>query len=236
MDRKVLAIALAVAAFVVVFSMTFAADASESESNDFDFNESSSFMKFMNAPMEVMDGKNPGNDGFGPREGMKGHMFDNPPMNGDRRPLPLESDDGRKNFGLNPNLDQPRYNHDADPETMMEFIEPMMEDVSKFDPAFVEDVIEYAEEHGMSDVARRLAEKLAENYARYMDVLNDVYSLDTRASGVDDDQDDNSDFELVDEEDEEDPQEFSVPNESIFIPFLQTIDVHTLFQYMQLDI
>ena len=235
MGVKSFAFAFAVAAFAIVFSMVLVADAMDSSSEESEFNDKSfpQLSPFMAGDKE--DGAFPMDRAMGPRDQMRGvpDFMDRPV---DDRMFAKNPKDGDQMMGPRPGSEMPRYNHDADPEVMKELIGSMMEDVSRFDPAFVEDVIVFAEENGMDEIAKQLAQKLAENYANYMDVFGNIYSLDTRASGVDDDQDDDSDFELVEEEDEEDPLNFSVPNESLFIPFLKPVDAHTLFQCMQLDI
>jgi hypothetical protein len=117
---------------------------------------------------------------------------------------------------------RPEYEHDATPEMMSASLRPMIDgDISDFDPGFVEDVINYAEENGMYEVAEFLMKKLAAYFESYLHVTLHINAIDTRASGLDDDVDEAQDFEVVDDDDEdpEDPMPYGESPISLYKPF-----------------
>jgi len=120
--------------------------------------------------------------------------------------------------------EKPEYQHDADPETLEAHIKPMIDgDITEFDPGFIEDTIDYAESVGMYDVAAELRAKLAANFERYLRTSSSLSPLNTRASGLDDDDvDESADFIFVEEEDDEEvpvPFVFEEPLPTFFKPF-----------------
>ncbi len=118
---------------------------------------------------------------------------------------------------------QPRYEHDAEPEVLEANIEPMIEgDIRNFDPGFVADAIDFAEEQGMHDVAEKLKAKLASLLEYYMRSTSNINSADSRASGFDDEPaEDDADFVVIedDEEQEEDVPSFEEPMPDFYISF-----------------
>ena len=111
----------------------------------------------------------------------------------------------------------------AEPQMMIvheEVSVPADPELGSFDPEFVQDVIDFALENGMDDLAARLAQRLAETTGYLLKVSNTVNALDTRASGLELDTDSDDDIEVVeDDEDEEDPMPYS-PIEETAKPFL----------------
>ncbi len=214
MSRKLLLLALAVVSFAAVCVSLDLAAAMDSEAE-------------ADRPMDQPDRNMPGS--------MCGHM--EPPMDGPR-PLGMMPGDMAPMDGgmdpqkriepraepgpMGPRSEQPEYQHDASPEVLSAHLKPMIDgDISEFDPGFVEDAIDYAMDNGMEDIAELLKKKLAANYESYLHTILHIGAIDTRASGFDDDMDEASDFELVDENEEDpvDPMPFSEPAPSQYNPF-----------------
>ena len=117
---------------------------------------------------------------------------------------------------------QPRYEHDAEPEVLEANLEPMIEgDIRNFDPGFVADAIDFAEEQGMHDVAEKLRAKLASLLEYYMRSTSNINSANSRASGLDDEPTEDADIVVIeeDEEQEEDVPFFAEPLPSFYISF-----------------
>ena len=106
-----------------------------------------------------------------------------------------------------PMPEKPRYEHDAEPQVLEANLDVMIEgDIRNFDPGFVADAIDFAEDHGMHDVAERLKAKLASLIESYMRSSSNINSADSRASGFDDDTVD-EDADIISVEEEEEPEE-----------------------------
>lgn len=235
MTKGLFAVVLALAALAVVSFAVMSADAGESEA----FDMHADGMVPPEEPMfSVGDPMERSPAGPGPRgqgaDGALQSMMDRPaPPAADMQFM----DRPGEPMGPRPDSERPRYNHDADPETMEDFINHMDErDISEFDPGFVADVIEFAEENGMEDVADRLSKKFYENFASYLDTLGSLSTMDTRASGMDDESDEESDFEVVEDEEEEDPFQF-LPSEEMPEPqFIKPVSAPAVLKCIQLDL
>jgi hypothetical protein len=141
---------------------------------------------------------------------------------GPKQPIPFDKPDAPPM----PPSKHPEYDHDASPEVLEANLEPMViGDIGEFDPGFVEDAIKFAEDRGMHDIAEILKKKLCAIIEQYMRSSTSLNSADTRASGFDDEVDDEAQFELVEEEEE--PEEeivfFDTPEQTFFIPFCAPI-------------
>ena len=198
MPKRILALAMFIAAFAAVSLVVTVADESDSSAvGDFGVGE---------APFGDFAPKDPGFK----------------PMGNDmRRELPVDDRFDKREFGdfgpmegpKGPMMDMqskaPEYNHDATPDDFERLIPVMVdEDISAFDPEFVEDAIEYAKDNGMQDAADMLQKKLADyiSVARASSLFN---AMDTRASGFDDEETDDSDpITVEDEEEDEDPMPY----------------------------
>jgi len=219
MSRKLLLLALAVVSFAAVCVSLDLVAAMDSEAE-------------ADRPTDQQDRNMP--------DPMRGHMEpprDNPPMDGPKPPCTLQDRMPPMDGGMDlqkrieprpepgqfgPRSEQPEYQHDASPEVLSAHLRPMIDgDISEFDPGFVKDVIDYAMDSGMEEIAELLMKKLAANYEAYLHTMMNIGAIDTRASGFDDHMDEVSDFELVDddEEDPEDPLPFSEPAPSQYNPF-----------------
>ena len=217
---------LAVAGFAAVFlsvdlAGAFDSDADSEENLNLPNTEPSPF-SFERKPPHELKEREPRQD----KAGMQPMMAIPTEMQMGPRGIPMGGPD---DFGsrFEPEVpgsisQQPEYMHDADSETLSAHIRPMIDgDISEFDPGFVEDAIDYAMDNGMEDVAELLMKKLASYFESYMHTSLLICAMDTRASGIDDDCDEEADFELVDaeEEDPADPMPFSEPTRKIFESF-----------------
>lgn len=143
----------------------------------------------------------------------------NRPMDnmGPKQPIPIDKPDAPM-----PPSKHPEYDHDATPEVLEANLEPMViGDIGVFDPGFVEDAIKFAEDRGMHDIAEILKKKLCAIIEQYMRSSSSLNSADTRASGFDDEVDEEVQFELVEEEEE--PEEefvfFDTPEQTFSVSF-----------------
>lgn len=228
LNGRILMILLAVAAFASVAVFVHSADAMDPAAPGSEAEED----KFFSVQ--------PFDDGRGPRPMNGGPQNDPgrsvPPGSDMGRPVPMEFLDPNGNVDTvkqavqTPQMmpdgrlprERPAYAHDAEPADIEANLEPMMEgDISRFDPGFVQDAIDFAEEKGMQDIADLLKAKLAEIIENYMRSSSTLNSADSRASGLDDEPDEEDDFAVV--EDEEEPEEetffFEVPAPVFFVTF-----------------
>jgi len=212
LNRKILILALAVAAIASAVLFACPAEAmdpiqngSEPDEGPFDKNQ------------HPDDGKGPGPSTM---MGMQA-----PPGSDMGRPVPPEFIDAEGNvMGEKqrmqtpkveprvelPGQETPRYDHDGKPQDFEVCLEPMVDgDIRVFDPGFVADAIDFAEDNGMHDVAEILRAKLAAIIEYNMRSSSNINSADSRASGLDDGPEDDADIVIVEEEEE--PEEAIVP-------------------------
>ncbi len=124
-----------------------------------------------------------------------------------RGPMDSRPFDDRRGPGA-PEPRGPEYAHDATPEVIEELIPIMVEeDISIFDPGFVEDAIEFARDSDMGEVADLLSKKL-QDYLISSQIFSDISTMDTRANGFEEDADEDSDIIVVEESDDEEPEAF----------------------------
>ena len=110
-----------------------------------------------------------------------------------------------------PDSRAPEYNHDATPEEIRDMIPVMIEeDISIFDPGFVEDAIEYAKDNGMEMEANILSNKLSDMLS-ILRTVNLINSADTRANGLEIEDQNEDEIVIIEEvgEDEDMPLVFS---------------------------
>ena len=110
-----------------------------------------------------------------------------------------------------PDSRAPEYNHDATPEEIRDMIPVMIEeDISIFDPGFVEDAIEYAKDNGMEMEANILSNKLSDMLS-ILRTVNLINSADTRANGLEIEDQNEDEIVIIEEvgEDEDVPLVFS---------------------------
>ena len=227
MLKKVLAMMLFVAAVIAGASVV----TMDSES-DLASAEESEMRSGIPQPMGGMDcGPMPSEQPFFHRGDMRMSAPAPGPMPG---MLPMDMANERQpmvHMGPQP----PEYNHDATPEDFEKMIPIMVDDdISRYDPGFVEDAIDFARENGMADAADILSKKL-QDYLATAQVLNDICTMDTRASGLEEDAEDEPDQITVEDAPEEDPVVFTevdeAPQKQFFKPVSSPIQVN-----LQLDL
>ena len=141
-------------------------------------------------------------------------------------------------FGPGPEPLPPRYNHDATPEEMDRLIPVMIEDdISNYDPGFVQDVIDYAAEMEMEDVAEILSKKLSD-YLSALRTINCVSAIDTRASGISTDEEvSDSDPVYIEETETEVPEETVPQDLFVQLPsYSKPVCAPALLLHIQLDL
>lgn len=164
-------------------------------------------MQAFDAPMDPK-----GMDPFQPKQ-FSSSLDDRRDM-GPRGPMdgPVFGQDHGMRVPPAPEMKAPGYSHDATPEQMEEMIPVMVEnDISIFDPGFVEDAIDYAKDNGMEGAADILSKKL-QDYLSVLRTINAVSSADTRANGMDLDDQNEDDPITVEEVEDEEPVPF-VPSD-----------------------
>ena len=212
MNRKVLILALAVAAIASAVLFACPAEAMETFQNGSETDES--LFEKIQHPDDVR--------GPGP-SAMMG--VQNPPGSDMGRPIPPEflDEEGSVAEGKQrmqppmaepkmelPGKEVPRYEHDGKPQDFEACLEPMVDgDIRVFDPDFVADAIDFAEDNGLHEVAEILRAKLASIIEYNMRSSSNINSADSRASGLDDGPEDDADIIIVEEED--DPEKDTVP-------------------------
>jgi|GEM_PF-2600567 len=98
------------------------------------------------------------------------------------------------------------------------------EDLGTNDPEFVKDVIVFAVDNGMEDIASELSDTLSKNMLAFLRTVNSISSADTRADGIESVEED-QDIELI-EDPEEDPEipEVYPDVRAFFTPIAEAID------------
>ena len=122
----------------------------------------------------------------------------------------------------------PEYNHDVAPEDFKRLIPQIIcDDITRYDPGFIEDAIEYAKGHGMFKIAFILKERLAENFESYLRTTSTVSVADIRASGLDDSVEEADDIAVVEEAEDEEPTVFVEEETPIVLkPFSPPAEPH----------
>ena len=228
MPKRILALLLFVAALVstsLVVTLDEGLDSAEAAEED----------RFFPGPQPEDDGMGPGpRAGEPPMKARQAPMRDgpgmgmNPPMD-DRMPMP--GFDSR--FEPRP----PEYNHDATEEEIRELIPVIVDgDISMFDPGFVEDAIEFAKDNGMDAIADILSKKLAD-FLSMSRTVNTISSMDTRVSGLDLDEVNESDPIVLEEVEEDEDVPFISPEEPVpSIISFKPVSAPQVMKCIQLDL
>ncbi len=92
------------------------------------------------------------------------------------------------------------------------FIESTADDLGKTNAEFVLDVIEFALNNGMEDIAMELSSTLSDNLEALFHTVNYINSADTRSSTLDEQEDDDGIIIITEEEESEDTPPFADEN------------------------
>lgn len=214
MNIKTLVLVVVVAAVASAVLVACSAQALDSSQTEVEV-ESESFVQ--PEPLREMKGPRPQRGQDMPPAGSDESLLVPPEISG----LDVRmTDDSRGLVPLykpnaSPMPEKPRYEHDAEPQVLEANLDVMIEgDIRNFDPGFVADAIDFAENNGMHEVAERLKAKLASLIESYMRSSSNINSANSRASGFDDDAvDEDADIIFVEEEEEteEDTVSFDEP-------------------------
>ena len=230
MPKKALALVMLIAAFSAVVMAAYAMDDLDSASdNGFQCVDATAFdhrgfePRPDHPPMFEREGAGMSVD----------HLSDKAP---DQSKFGLDVPRNGPGMMQSPDFRGPGYQHDATPEDFERMIPVMVnEDISQFDAEFVKDAIDYAKDNEMSDVADILQKKLSD-YLSILRLTNSINSVDTRATGLFEDEEDDSDDFYVEDEDEgdEDVPQYPSDPESVryvFKPVSSPVQVN-----LQLDL